>query len=376
MAEFGDKIRYNVIGLMSGTSLDGVDAAILDTDGEVVFGFGATHFRSYTQDERQILSEATQAALAWRFKGVAPNIFARAERIIHTAHIEAVQAILQKADVRVDLIGFHGQTVLHQPPQDGKNGATLQLGNGQVLADALGIDVVYDFRTHDVAQGGQGAPLAPLYHNALLQNEDMLRPVAVLNIGGVSNITLVDNDGIVYASDCGPGNGPLDSWIEQKGLGDYDKDGVLSLAGTPDVGRVQKWLRADFFAKPVPKSADRWDFNVLDDMQGLSPEDGAATLVAYAAESIRHTLAQYGKTIATVIVCGGGRKNPAMLAALAEQSIGDILTTENVNWRGDDLEAEAFAYLAVRSVRAMPLSTPETTGVRKPVTGGQFAKAP
>lgn len=368
------KVRLRTLGLMSGTSLDGVDAAILDTDGEKVFGFGATYFRPYTDAERHILHTATQAALSWRFNGPAPNIFAQAEAVIHKAHIEAVQALMTNTDDDIALIGFHGQTILHHPPQNGKHGETLQLGNGQVLADALGIDVVYDFRTHDVECGGQGAPLAPLYHQALLETAEIEHPVAVLNIGGVSNVTLVGKDGIVYASDCGPGNGPLDSWIEQHGQGSYDDNGVFSLAGTPDISRVEKWLHADFFIKPVPKSADRWDFNVLKDMKGLSLEDGAATLVAYTAMSIQRTLSQYNTQVKTVIVCGGGRKNPVILACLKEQNIGAILTTEDTNWRGDDLEAEAFAYLAVRSVRGVPLSTPETTGVKQAVSGGKLAK--
>lgn len=372
-------IRYNTIGLMSGTSLDGVDAAILDTDGEQIFSFGATHFRPYTDAEKRILHDATQAALAWNFTGPPPNIFSQAEQVLHTAHIEAVQALIKDAEHKIDLIGFHGQTVLHRPPENGQRGATLQLGNGQVLADALGIDVIYDFRTNDVREGGQGAPLAPLYHQALLAHSKLKRPAIVLNIGGVSNATLLDADGTVRASDCGPGNGPLDTWVKHCGRGDFDKDGHLSLAGTPDISRVEKWLKAEFFTKPVPKSADRWDFDVLEDMNGLSAQDGAATLVAFTAMAIAHTVNQYKTSNApiaeSVIVCGGGRKNPAILAALKEQNIGTILTAEHTGWRGDDLEAEAFAYLAVRSARGLALSTPETTGVNKPVSGGKRASA-
>ena len=239
--------RTKTIGLMSGTSLDGVDAAILDTDGKKIFGFGAAHFRPYSADEREVLSRATQAAIAWGFSGPPPNIFGQAETIVNAAHIEAVQALLEKTDEPVALIGYHGQTVLHRPPSEGNNGKTLQLGNGQVLANALGIDVVFDFRTADVNAGGQGAPLAPLYHKALLTHSNLTGTVAVLNIGGVSNITLLGSDGVIRASDCGPGNGPLDAWVEKCGLGTYDKDGRLALAGTPCFEHIESLARTRFF---------------------------------------------------------------------------------------------------------------------------------
>lgn len=361
--------RTKTLGLMSGTSLDGVDAAILDTDGETIFGFGATHFRPYSADERQILYTATQAALKWNFTGPPPNIFSHAEAIVHQAHIEAVQTLMDKRGEVVSLIGFHGQTVLHRPPECGRNGKTLQLGDGQVLADTLGIDVVYDFRTADMKAGGQGAPLAPLYHKALLKRANISN-AAVLNIGGVSNITLMGNDGVIRASDCGPGNGPLDAWMEKCGLGAYDKDGKCALSGTPDFALIEVWLRADFFTKPVPKSADRWDFDVLADMTGLSPQDGAATLAAYCAFSVEHTLDKYTQDIDIIIICGGGRKNSAIMAALKEQCKVRVVVAETIGWNGDDLEAQAFAFLAARSAQGLSLSTPETTGVPTPMTGG------
>ena len=366
------KTRYKALGLMSGTSLDGVDAAVIETDGEAVFGFGKTHFRAYTQDEQDTLNAATQAALTWNFKGPPPNIFAQVEAVIHQAHIEAAQALMSDD---IDLIGFHGQTVLHRPPTPEQKGQTLQLGDGHVLADALGVDVVYDFRTHDVQAGGQGAPLAPVYHKAMLEKSGTPLPAAVLNIGGVSNITLVIAGGELQATDCGPGNGPLDSWVQMCGRGTYDKDGALALAGEPDFALIDKWLSREFFAKPVPKSADRWDFDVLADLKHHTPQDGAATLVGFTAMAIANTLRQYDHTAHTIIVCGGGRKNPAIMAALQEQGIGNIVSAEQVGWRGDDLEAEAFAYLAVRCIKGLPLSYPGTTGVESPMCGGVLAKS-
>ncbi len=361
------KKRYKALGLMSGTSLDGVDAAIMDTDGEQIFGFGQTYFRPYSRKEQNVLGAATQAALKWNFTGTPPNVFGQAEAIIHQAHIEAAQAIISDA---IDLVGFHGQTVLHRPAAPEQNGQTLQLGDGQVLADALGVDVVYDFRSADVQVGGQGAPLAPIYHQAMLRKSQIGMPAAALNIGGVSNITLVGAGGELLASDCGPGNGPLDSWVQMCGRGSYDKDGALALAGVPDFALIDKWLSREFFAKPVPKSADRWDFDVLHDLKNQMPENGAASLVGFTAMAIAHTLRQYDDAAKTIIVCGGGRKNSAIMAALREQGIGVIMSAEQAGWRGDDLEAEAFAYLAVRRLRNMPLSYPKTTGVKKPMSGG------
>ena len=381
------KTRYKALGLMSGTSLDGVDAAVIETDGETIFGFGETHFRPYSKEEQDVLNAATQAALTWNFKGAPPNVFAQAETIIHQAHIEAAQAIMSDD---IDLIGFHGQTVLHRPPTATDNGQTLQLGNGQVLASAMGVDVVYDFRSADVQAGGQGAPLAPAYHKAMLEKSGVSLPAAVLNIGGVSNITLVTQSGELLATDCGPGNGPLDTWVQMCGLGTYDKDGAMALAGVPDFALIETWLGSAFFAKPLPKSADRWDFDVLSDLNHHSPANGAASLVAFTAMAIAQSVAYYGESIDTLgidteaidtvaidtlIVCGGGRKNPAIMAALQEQDIGKIISAEKTQWRGDDLEAEAFAYLAVRNILGLPLSYPGTTSVDKPMCGGLLAKA-
>ena len=367
---------YTAIGLMSGTSLDGVDAAIIQTDGETIFKFGDVDFRPYDGEEQYVLEAATQAAIKWNFHGPKPDLLSLAEDIIHAAHIEVTRDLMAVNEgVHIDLIGFHGQTILHRPPASGKSGQTLQLGDGQVLADALGIDVAYDFRSADMAIGGQGAPLAPIYHEALLRRSNVNLPAAVLNIGGVSNVTVLTKEGALLATDCGPGNGPLDSWVQQCGAGYFDEDGALSLRGTPDFAVIEKWLQDGFFRKPLPKSADRWDFDVLDDLEGASPEDGAATLAVFTAMSIRKCIMQYGQAVEKIIVCGGGRHNPAIMLALQEQGIGHVVSAEQVGWNGDDLEAQAFAYLAVRSIKGLPLSYPGTTGVKKPISGGKLAKA-
>jgi anhydro-N-acetylmuramic acid kinase len=365
------------IGLMSGTSLDGIDVALLETDGEKIHGFGPSFFRPYSDDEREIIEQATQAALKWNFDSVPPNIFAYAEEIVDQAHIEALQDFIKENGVAVeniDLIGYHGQTILHRPPENGKNGQTLQLGDGSKIANGLGVDTVFDFRSNDMQQGGQGAPLAPIYHKALVENAGLVGTTGVLNVGGVSNITVISSKGEMIATDCGPGNGPLDSWVAQNGAGSYDKDGRYAMEGTPDFALIARWLERDFFDKPIPKSADRWDFDVLEDLRGLSLENGAATLVAFTAHSIADTLRNIGQEIDNIIVCGGGRRNPAVMAALTEELNGNVQSAETIGWQGDDIEAQAFAFLSVRHINKLPLSYPSTTGVNRRVSGGRLAK--
>ncbi|MGB0907212.1 MAG: anhydro-N-acetylmuramic acid kinase [Maricaulaceae bacterium] len=371
---FGGKL---IIGLMSGTSLDGVDAALLTTDGENIESFGASCFVPFSEDEKTVLRETMMQALAWGFKGAPPNIFARAEVITEDIHARAVAKLLKQTGLSpsdIDLIGFHGQTVLHHAPKIGVKGQTLQLGSGQRLADTTGIQTVYDFRSSDVAAGGQGAPLAPIYHKALLARSGFGAETAILNIGGVSNITLMDTGGELFASDCGPGNGPLDQWISKHGLGDYDKDGQTCRKGTPDIARLEGWLQRAFFRQAAPKSADRYDFDVLSSMHGLGAEDGAATLAMFCALGVKDTLDKLCGREETqptrLIVCGGGRRNPIIMAALRECLRIEITSSDIYSWDGDALEAQAFAYMAERTVRGLPLSFPGTTGAPNAMCGG------
>jgi len=337
-----DKKMYRTIGLMSGTSLDGVDAAILETDGETIFAFGEAVSLPYSDIERGVLESATQKAIDWNFKGPPLNEFVSAENVLHQTHTAAVQALIFKSKLAIgdfDLVGFHGQTVLHRPPKSGVRGQTLQLGDGQKLARTLGVDVA----------------------------------LVILNVGGVSNFTLMGADGELIASDSGPGNGPLDQWVKAAGLGDYDKDGALSFQGTPDFARVEGWLNLEFFSQSIPKSADRYDFDVLSRMHGLSVEDGAATLCAFTAMATAKTLGQVQSKVNEIIVCGGGRMNPAIMAALRETTGARVTTAETHGWNGDALEAQAFAYLAVRTAKRLPLSFPKTTGAKQKLTGGIIA---
>ncbi|WP_416878349.1 anhydro-N-acetylmuramic acid kinase [Litorimonas sp.] len=360
--------RYIALGLMSGTSLDGVDAAVIETDGEEVFEFGKSICIAFPEDGIEV-KEAVKTALNWRFEGPPPNKLQMGSDYVDRAHIDAIKA-LNAQDI--DIIGYHGQTVFHQPAQKGVKGQTLQLGNGQSLASKFGVPCVYDFRTADVKAGGQGAPLAPIYHQALCRYSRLEGRIAVVNIGGVSNVTLIDGNKPLIATDCGPGNGPLDSWMELKGARNYDFAGEQSMKGHVDLKRIARWFERDFFKRPIPRSADRYDFDVLADMRDMSLENGAATLASFCAQSISRDLQAFAPN--KIIVCGGGRHNPAIMGMLDMHTDGNVLSTEDVGWDGDALEAQAFAYLAVRTVKGLPISFPGTTGVPHPITGGVVAR--
>ena len=369
-----DKRVYTALGLMSGTSLDGVDAAFLETDGEKIVRFGPSMSFPITIDDRDSLQAATQAALKWRFDGVPPNNLLAAEHVVHLTHINAVKQICEAFPSwsdRLDLIGFHGQTVLHHPPAGKKPGQTLQLGAGQILADCFGVPCVYDFRSDDMREGGQGAPLAPVYHKALIDHSNLSGPICILNLGGVGNITYVDGS-IIAATDTGPANGPLDNWMRQHDLA-YDQDGQHSMRGTVHFDLIEKWFENDFFYRPTPRSADRYTFEILPDVQSLSLDDGAATLCAFSALAVKRSLMDLGGKPEAMIVCGGGRHNHGLMQMLKAEHPFPVNPAENAGWNSDMIEAQAFAYLAVRSLKGMPISFPETTGVPYPMTGGVVA---
>ena len=372
-----DKIKnkrvYRALGFMSGTSLDGVDAAVIETDGENIMRFGESAFYAFDKSERTVLSHAVNRALDWGFLGECPD-FRTAEHVLRQAHIRLAKKLDMKT---IDIVGFHGQTLVHKAAQGGQKAQSLQIGDGQKLANALGVEVVYDFRSNDIKNGGQGAPLVPIYHWALAQKSGLELPLAIVNIGGVANFTLITPNAI-YASDSGPGNGPLDDWIKYNGLGEYDKNGALAMAGTPDIAICEKWLSGRFFNQKVPKSADRHDFDLMADLLNIPPQDGAASIAAFIATTIAKTLAQYKThnktqnkiTTKSLIVCGGGRKNRAIMAALSEQGLGKVINADDLGWQGDALEAQAFAYLAVRNKLRLAITFPQTTGVSKNCIGG------
>jgi len=363
------------IGLMSGTSQDGVDVALIDTDGETIAQFGATACRPYTREERTLLRRATAAAVNLTDRAARPAVVAQAEALINAAHAEAVLSFLAANDLtpgNVAAVGFHGQTLLHRP----ERGLTMQIGDGNKLAQALGIPVVYDFRAADVAAGGQGAPLAPIYHRALVRRLKADGPVAVLNIGGVANITFIDGDTLI-ACDTGPGNALLDDYLRLRTGRPLDTDGRMAAAGKVDEAAIIRLLQHPFFAAPPPKSLDRNDFRSLvgDTLDNRGVEDGAATLTALTAAAVARIVPHLPRAPALWVISGGGARNPTLMHMLAERlKPARVESAHDAGWSVDSLEAQAFAYLAVRALRGLPISFPGTTGVKQPLTGGVVAK--
>ena len=364
-----------VLGFMSGTSLDGIDMAILRTDGETIDSFGPSGEAPLPDDVRTLVLEAIVAGRSWARGAPEPEVFAEATKAIAEAHALAAAGFLNHHGMGfadLDLIGFHGQTVLHEPPTSSAVGRTRQLGDAALLASLTGVRTAYDFRSIDVAAGGQGAPLVPVYHAALARRSALIGPVAILNIGGVANVTFVGEGGDLLAFDTGPGNGPLDQWVESHGLGRYDSGGALSQSGQVHEAVLAQMMSHGFFTQTGPKSLDRYDFTAKP-VEGLSPEDGAATLAAFVAQSVAHGLGQAPQSPRALMVCGGGRHNGAILEGLRQRCGVQVVTAEEAGWRGDAVEAEAFAFLAARTVRGLPISFPGTTGVPQPLVGGRVA---
>lgn len=355
------------LGLMSGTSMDGIDAALIETDGERVTAFGPATTTPYADDVR----DAIRAALGQ------PAPDPAVARALTDAHAACIQAILSQHveyKDKLSIVGLHGHTVLHAPA----DGLTLQIGDGSHLASVIGIDVVSDFRSADVAAGGQGAPFAPLFHRALcgsVAGGPLDGPVVVLNIGGISNVTWIASpEADPVAFDTGPGNALMDDWVNGTTDLPFDVDGQISATGHVDSTTLAQLLDNPYFNAPPPKSLDRLDFSI-DAVRHLSPEDGAATLARFTCETIVANLKHLPAAPARILVTGGGRRNPTLMAGLAALSGVPVDPVEAVGWDGDAIEAQAFGFLAVRSLRGLPLSVPSTTGVPVPTTGGQLHHA-
>ena len=357
-----------VIGLMSGTSLDGIDAALLETDGEDFVRPGPSLTMPYDGQTRALLRSSLDTARGMAQGEPVPDSILEAERVLTQAHAGAVKALLQKTGA-VALIGFHGQTILHRPQQHW----TWQIGDGALLARLTGIDVINEFRSADVKAGGQGAPLMPLYHAALARKSGLAQPLVVVNIGGVAQVTYIDGD-TVLAFDTGPGNAPIDDWMQRHTGKPVDEDGALARTGRVNDMALAGMLANDFFARLPPKSLDRMDFG-MDAVETLSPAEGAATLAAFTAAAIAKAADHFPRKPATWLVSGGGRHNKFLMEELQAYVGAPVLKTEEAGWDGDALEAQGLAYLAVRSKKGLPLSLPTTTGVKQPMTGGKYWKA-
>jgi len=358
-----------VIGLMSGTSLDGVDAALIETDGEDVARPLASLTVPYDAQTRALLRAALDEARDVERGAPVPYAIRDAEQRLTEAHAEAVKALLKKAGLAADqvaLAGFHGQTILHRPQRHW----TWQIGDGAALARMIGIDVVNDFRTADVKAAGQGAPLMPLYHAVLARRSGLAMPVALVNIGGVAQVTYISGD-TVLAYDTGPGNAPIDDWMHRHSGKPVDEDGAFARRGKIDDAALTAMLAHPFFDRAPPKSLDRLDFG-SEAVEGLSPEDGAATLTAFTAASLARAREHFPEPAATWVVSGGGRHNKFLMDQLRARVNAPVLAAEDAGWNGDSMEADGFAYLAMRAKKGLPLSLPTTTGVKQPMTGGKY----
>ena len=362
------------LGMMSGTSLDGIDLAVLETDGEQQLVPGPHGFFAYADEDRQILREALSVGVSLPLAVLQqaerwPAILHTAERLITQRHIQAATAFQAQHHLSLSLIAMHGQTISHRPD----DGFTLQIGDAAALAAETGIDVMADFRQADMRAGGQGAPLVPLFHAALIG--DIVAPVAVLNMGGVANITWMDGQGDILAFDTGPANALIDDWMMRTRQLAYDADGAWAAQGQVHEAALAAYMADAYFTQKPPKSLDRLHFS-LDGLNALSPplssQDGAATLTAFTAASIVAGLAQCPNPPERLILCGGGRHNKTLVAALGSHLGSDceLMMSEALGWQGDALEAQAFAWLGVRALKDLPLSLPSSTGARHPVSGG------
>ena len=362
-------MMLTTIGLMSGTSLDGVDVALVETDGKQIKAFGPTGYRPYTERERSILRQAlAEAAVYLPHRDARPGTLAEAERLVTLAHAEAVATFNAQNRITaeaIDIVGFHGQTVLHRPDRK----LTVQIGDAKALAKAIHIPVMHDFRAADVEAGGQGAPLVPVYHRALAQSLGREGPIALVNIGGVSNVTYIDGDTLI-ACDTGPGNALLDDYMFRLTRQSFDCDGQMAAQGLADEAWVARALELPFFALPPPKSLDRNDFAGLN-LSDVLPADGAATLTAFTAAAIARIVPLLPKPPKSWIVAGGGARNHTMMRMLRQRlAPATVEAADSLGWSSDAIEAQAFGFLAARGMKGLPLSYPATTGVSMPMTGG------
>ena len=368
---------YRALGLMSGTSMDGIDLALIRTDGEQIVERLASGSMTYSDAFRARLKQGLIDARSITQRDERMGILEKLEHDLTLLHAVAVQDFLfangLSAD-EVDVIGFHGQTVLHRPD----DALTVQIGDGALLARESGIDVVYDMRAEDMSHGGQGAPLIPAYHAALAHNLEQQpdMPVVFVNIGGISNLTYVDEAERLAAFDSGPGNMLIDQWMELHGQGSFDAGGALALSGKTDAALAALYLGNAFFTGNQRRSLDRGDFAVPS-MGAVSLEDGARTLAYVAAASILQSASHLPQKPSSYVVSGGGRKNAAIMAelsALARAEGAVVIDADTAGLDGDSMEAEAWGYLAVRSLKGLPLTYPSTTGCDRPVSGGVLVK--
>lgn len=356
-----------VLGLMSGTSMDGVDGAMLMTDGVRLHAFGDTYFRPYSSEEQSII-----AAAQGLWPGESPNLLAAAESVIRQAHREVIEKFPE-----AQLIGFHGQTLAHDPDR----ARTHQIGDGAALAQETGKRIVWDFRSADIAAGGEGAPLAPFFHHACARLLGLQRPLAFVNLGGVGNVTLVngmktlpEGPEALLAFDTGPANALINDVMQERMNKTYDKDGKIAQKGRAHQDVLEHVFEDGYFLRSPPKSLDRNSFSYLKSLiNPLSTEDAVATLTVLAASCVYAAQMHFPYDPYRWVICGGGRKNTALMVALKQKLEANVEPAEAIGLNGDMLEAQAFAYLAARVLYDLPISSPTTTGCASPTVGGQIS---
>ncbi|AXS42602.1 anhydro-N-acetylmuramic acid kinase [Breoghania sp. L-A4] len=358
------------LGLMSGTSMDGIDLAMIETDGERIAAFGETSYRPYSDAERLVLRQALSAARGVTDRTERPDALRAAERVVNDAHAALVLSFLSEHGMSagdVDVIGFHGQTVFHAP----ERGMTVQLGDGDRLARETGIRVVYDLRANDVAAGGEGAPLAPVFHKALAAG--LPGPLGILNLGGVANITWIgEGDEDLIAFDTGPANALIDDFVHTRTGAAMDVGGALARSGAVNDALLARWLQHPYFDRLAPKSLDRDDFTAPG-VDALSTEEGAATLTAFTAATVAAGFKHLPRPPVRLIAVGGGAHNPVLLEMIAARTGVSVTPAADIGWSGDFIEAQAFAYMAVRALDGRPITFPGTTGAPWPMSGGLIA---
>jgi anhydro-N-acetylmuramic acid kinase len=360
---------------MSGTSMDGVDVALIETDGDAIQSFGPAAAFAYDSAQRQLLREAMESARGLSRRNDRSGVLAIAESMLTNKHADCVKSFAEAYQIElgeVDVVGFHGQTVIHRP----ERGFTVQLGDGPGLSALLGLPVVFDFRAADMEHGGQGAPLAPIFHRALALQAAFPLPAAFINIGGISNVTFVSegSEERLIAFDAGPGNCLLDDWAMLHTGVPFDQDARLALSGTVDRQALQTLIAHPFFGEAPPKSLDRGSFS-LAPVEGLSAADGAATLTAFTVASIAAAARLLPAPPEIWIVTGGGARNPHVLEGLRRVLGPKLMTADDAGFSADFIEAQAFAYLAARHIEKLPSTFPGTTGAKEPVVTGVLCGA-
>ena len=358
------------LGLMSGTSIDGIDASIIKSDGEQFIEIIDNIYLKYRNEQkaklRKLINSCKSKNDLIKLSGNIKDV----EKEITLHHFEACKLIAKKnRNVKIDLIGFHGQTIIHKP----KDGYSIQIGDSKSLSKLTNTKIVSNFRQNDILNGGQGAPLAPLYHQLILNKIKSELPSAIINIGGISNITYVDKKNKIISFDTGPGNYLIDKWVKSKTKKDFDKDGLISKSGRPNESIIKKFLSNSYYKKNFPKTLDIKDFN-LHIINKLSLQDGCATLAMVTAKSICMALNNFKHIPNLTLISGGGRKNKYIVKNIKKNFNGKVTLIDNFNLDGDYIESQAFAYLAIRSYFKKYITLPSTTGVKKPSKGGKIFK--